>query len=225
MIAVSPQQITAIRTLASRAGLDDDTYRDLLQREAGVRSAKALSFTQAGRVIERLRASAGDRRPDGAVTGLDSSVAKKMQALWLTGYNLGLIHDRTDRAMLAFLERQTGVSHTRFLASPSDATSAIEALKVWLRRDGGVNWPLKPRGAEADILDIKRAVIEAQWQRLLDLGGRKPLADLAMLVSGLTDGLTFGELESHHYDDVQRALGRGIRAALQTRRREAGHAR
>lgn len=207
--------IATIHTLKSRAGLDDDTYRDLLEREAGCRSARQLTVIQAGRVIDRLRDAAGERGPAGAVAGLDSPVARKLQALWITGYNLGLVRDRTDRAMLAFLERQTGVSHTRFLAHPSDASAAIEALKSWLRR-AGVDWPHEGRRGEADILDIKRAVVEAQWRRLgeLDDAFGRHHRDLKVYASKVAGRRAFEEFESHHYDDVQRALGNRIRAAL-----------
>jgi phage gp16-like protein len=54
--------ISTIHVLKARAGLDDDTYRDFLERETGQRSAKHLSVTQAGRVIERLREVTGQKR-------------------------------------------------------------------------------------------------------------------------------------------------------------------
>lgn len=214
--AATSAMISAIHALKSRAGMDDDTYRDLLEREAGCRSAKQLTVIEAGRVIDRLRDAAGDRRPVGAVAGLDASpVARKLQALWITGYNLGLIHDRTDRAMLSFLERQTGVSHTRFLAHPSEATAAIEALKSWLRR-GGVEWPPEKQRGDADILDVKRAVIEAQWRRLgeLDDAFGRHHRDLTAYASKVARCQAFEEFESYHYDEVQKALGNRIRAAL-----------
>ncbi|CAM5397210.1 hypothetical protein AFEL58S_01976 [Afipia felis] len=224
MTPASSAQITAIRTLASRAGLDEDTYRDFLEREAGVRSTKALSFAAAGRVIDRLRVSSGQSSwAKGSVAGLDSPVAKKLQALWLTGYNLGLIHDRADKAMLSFLERQTGTSHTQFLSHPSEATAAIEALKSWLRR-GGVEWPLERRRGDADVIEIKRAVIEAQWARLLDLGARQPIADLKVYASKATGRQAWDQFESHHYDEVQRSLGNRIRNALRGQRGEVSHA-
>lgn len=225
MNQASAQQITAIRTLASRAGMDDDTYRDFLHREAGVRSTKALSFKDAGRVIDRLRDASGQPGwAKGTVAGLDSPVAKKMQALWLTGYNLGLIHDRTDKAMLSFLQRQTGVSHTRFLTHPSDATAAIEALKSWLRRDGGVEWPIEARRGDSDIIEIKLAVVEAQWARLLRLGAIRETADLQVYASKATRKQAWDAFKAHDYDELQRSLGRRIRKALVTPPQETRHA-
>lgn len=227
MNAASAQQITIIRTLVSRAGMDEDTYRALLEREAGVRSAKQLTRIAAGRVIDHLRGTVGQSTwAKGAVAGLDSPIARKMQALWITGYNLGLIHDRSDKAMLAFLERQTGVSHTRFLSHPSEASSAIEALKSWLRRDGGVAWPVEGRRGEADILDVKRAVIEAQWARLGEIGDAigRYAPDLTSYASKVAGRRAWDKFESCHYDAVQKALGRRLRDAITRRQREMRHA-
>jgi hypothetical protein len=38
------------------------------------------------------------------------------------------------------VKRQTGLDHTRFLRDPQDARKAVEALKGWMAREGGVVW-------------------------------------------------------------------------------------
>lgn len=219
-------QIGAIHALAAKAGLDDDTRRDFLQRETGARSTKAITTRQAAHVIDKLKSLAEGKPASGAVAGLDSPAAKKLRALWIAGYDLGLVRDRSDRAMLAFLERQAGVSHTRFLREPGQATAAIEALKSWIARDGKVVWPAREawkKDGRADFDEIaasKRAVLDAQWMKLVEIGAvepfldHKPLRDLdayAFKVAG-RNGWCFFELP--HYDEVQRALGRKLRAAL-----------
>lgn len=212
----TPRQIGAIRTLAAKAGMDEDTYRDFLDREAKVRSARQLSLAAAGHVIDKLKDMVGaPALAKGAVAGLNSPVARKLQALWIAGWNLGLIRDRTDRAMLAFLERQTGVSHTRFLSHPSDATSAIEALKDWLARAGGVVWPNDRRDDGGDVLAHKWAVLFAQWakftgQDLSDLR-KEEIASFAFKIIG-KDWRGF---DSRDLDQVQAALGRKLRAAME----------
>lgn len=214
----STSQIAIIHMLAAKARMDEDTYRSFLLREGGARSTKKLSRAAAGAVIDRLRTIV--REPvwaKGAVAGLDTPIARKLQALWLTGYNLGLIHDRTDRAMLSFLERQTGVSHTRFLHHPSEATPAVQALKSWLRRDGGVEWPIETRRDDSDIVDLKQAVLEAQWRRLIALDDTFSTRDLADFAAKITHR-RFAEFESAHFDQVQKALGVRIRAALAQRK-------
>lgn len=221
MQSATPRQISAIRTLAQKAHMDDDTYRDFLHREASVRSTKLLTVATAGHVIEKLKALSGQpTAAKGAVPGLDSKVARKMQALWIAGWNLGIIKDRTDRAMLSFLERQTGVSHTRFLQHPSEATAAIEALKEWLARAGGVDWPVDQRRDDPDVAGQKRAVIEAQWERIVSLGGAKPLEDLRDVMFKATGCAHWHQMDSRQADEIQRSLGRRLRE-LVARRLEA----
>lgn len=224
MTATAPQ-IAAIHVLAKKAGMDEETRRDFLQREAGVRSSKLLSVDAAGAVIEKLKAQTDGARAKGAVAGLDSPAARKLRALWIAGYDLGLVRDRSDRAMLAFLERQTKVSHTRFLSEPGQATAAIEALKSWLKRDGKVAWPAREawkRDGKAGFDEIaasKQAVIEAQWRRLNEAEGRQavapadPFAGLGEFAITIT-GRTREHFDLAHYDTVQKALGSKLRAAI-----------
>lgn len=205
---VGADMIKIIRTLVSKAQMDDDAYR-LFLRQWNVVSTKELTVSQGRVVIDRLKVMAGQADPaKGAVAGLDSPVAGKMRALWIAAWNLGLIRDRTDQAMLTFLRRQTGVSHTRFLKHPSEASAAIEALKSWLSRSGVV-WPLKSE----DVIEAKRAVLDAQWQRLLD-AGVDPSVTLDMFAFKVTSRLGWSNFESCHYDTVQAALGRWLRDAM-----------
>jgi hypothetical protein len=212
----SPKQIGTIHGLAGRIGMDEAERRAFMRGRAGVDSAKLLTAAQADLVIAALRNIAGDKaRPPGSVAGLDSVVAKKLRALWIAAYNLGVVRDRTDRAMLAFVERQTGVSHTRFLGEPAQGNKAVEGLKSWLAREASVTWPAKP-----DVVGNKRAILDAQWLRLVAIGAvtpfasHMPLADLdayAFRVAG-KNGWAF--LSPRDLDLVQAALGRKLRAAL-----------
>jgi phage gp16-like protein len=121
-------------------GLDDDTWRDLLERETGKRSSKDMSDRERGRVLDVLKNHGFKPASRGSRKGIEGKYAPKLQALWIAGYNLGLIRNNDDAALLAFVKRQTGIDHTRFLRFHDDASKAIEALKKWLERDGGVDW-------------------------------------------------------------------------------------
>ena len=228
-MTASPAQIGAIHALAAKAGMDEDTRRDFLARETGARSSKALSMRQAARVIDKLKSLTDGKPANGAVAGLDSPVAGKLRALWIAAYDLGLVRDRSDRAMLAFLERQCGVSHTRFLREPGQASSAIEALKSWLARDGKVKWsarePWKKDG-RADFDEIaasKRAVIDAQWLRLIEIGAvtpfrtEDPFNELERYAAKVTWKHGWRAFDLADYDRVQNALGRKLRATLAKR--------
>jgi len=154
--------ISAIHVARRDAGIDEDTARDLYQRETGVRSLREMSPGQQVRTLQALRAL--NRGP--LAHDLAGPYAGKLRALWISGYNLGVIRDRKDSAMLAFVRGQTGIEHTRFLRDAADARKAVEALKKWLSREAGVDW--------SDHADID-AVIAAQGELLhLDGDGASP---------------------------------------------------
>lgn len=215
-----------IHVLKSQLGLNDDNYRDFLQAQTGVRSSKDLSVAQAGRVIERMREVAGERPAQGAVAGLDTPIGGKLRALWIAGYNLGIVRARDDKAMLAFVERITGVSHIRFLKDARDASNAIEGLKSWLAREpAGVQWPANSE----DIIANKRAVLDAQWRRLIELGDIKAVGSVVDAMDGLQFYATkiarqnrWETMRAHDYDEAQKALGNKLRGALA---RQAGETR
>ncbi|MBK5957419.1 hypothetical protein CCR97_04240 [Rhodoplanes elegans] len=243
------KQIGAMHALKARIGLDDATYRDVLEGLTGRRSAKALTRAQAAQVIDRLKDLSGQPKghfksafasglPDelprgtgprhGGADGtlqLDGAYAAKLRALWISAHDLGIVQDRTDAALLAFVARQTGIVHTRWLRDARDAAAVIEALKSWITREAGVEWP----GREADALDIKRAVITAQWMRLVQLGvvylfvASRPLDDLDRYAFTVVGKQGWEFFDGDDYAAVQRGLGRKLRQAL-GRKSQAGKA-
>ena len=151
-------------------GLDDDTWRDLLERETGKRSSKDMTDRERGRVLEVLKNQGFKPASKASRKGLEGKYAPKLQALWIAGYNLGLIRNKEDAALLAFVKRQTGIDHTRFLRYAEDGACAIEALKGWLERDGGVDWSkdrFLPDWTQANGYRIARA----QHAKLCRLAG------------------------------------------------------
>ena len=192
MSTVSPAQIKLIHTLKSRAKIADDDYRGMLHVVAGVSSSRDLSAAAATRIIDRLKGlqtGSQARRPASkTVTG---PYAGKLRALWLSAWNLGAVRSNDDAALLAFVERQTGLPHTRFLTAPADAARAIEALKAICARHGVV-WPTN----RADVIGAKEAVITAQ-QRLLKV-------DDLTIITTITATMSL--------DEAQSALGRMVRA-------------
>lgn len=215
----SNSQLATIHTLAKKAGLDEDAYRGFLEKHTGRQSAKNLTASEAGGVIEKLREAAGEAVGK-AVAGLDTPVGKKLRALWIAGYDLGIVQARHDSAMLSFVERQTGVSHIRFLQKSRDGNAAIEGLKAWLARKGQFTWPADTRDARA----AKVAVIEAQWMTLYRIGDVQPfikddpmpdLMKYSYRVTWISDPLH--RLPEDKLDELQNALGRRLRAAIPRR--------
>lgn len=134
------KSIAAIHVAKKQLGLDDDSYRDALHRATGKSSASAMTEGERQKALEHFRSLGFKARSTGRRKPLEGRFAAKLQALWIAGWNLGLVRDRDDRALLAFIKRQTGIDHVRFLRHGQDAIKAIEALKGWLSRAGGVDW-------------------------------------------------------------------------------------
>ena len=134
--------IATIHVAKKQLGLDEDTYRAKLRVITGKFSVKDMTEEERQRVISAFRQNGFkpvERRPDGHQK-LTGPFAKKLQALWIGGYNLGVVENRDDSAMLAFVKRQTGLDHTQFLHYADDARKAIEGLKAWLHREAGVSF-------------------------------------------------------------------------------------
>lgn len=216
----SSAQIRAIQATRRAVGLDEDAYRALLG-QYGVTSTTHLTIVSARQVIDRLKGTSngiqpGSSRPASAtVTG---KYAGKLRALWISGWNLGVMRERDDHALIAFVQRQTGLQHTRFLTDPADARRAIEALKKWLAREAGVQWP-KANFTDRDMVEVlglaeeaprksapamKRAVSDAQMRRATELEVIWP--------EGCTRVTLINDPETW-----QPILGRAIRAAMKRR--------
>lgn len=162
MSAASAAQIGAIHALKAKAGLDDESYRDFLERETGSRSAKGLSIAAAIQVIDALKAMAGQAAKAKGALQLSGPYAGICRALWISGYELGVFEHREDLALAAFVRRQTGLDSPNWLRDSEPAARVIEALKAWMAREAGVKWP----GRRATPSQLKQAVIFAQ-QRLI----------------------------------------------------------
>lgn len=132
--------VAAIHVAKKDLGLDDDTYRDLLARVTGKRSAKDMSDVERRAVLDEMRRQGFKAVSNGARTRLEGRFAKKLQALWIAGWNLGVVTNRDDAALVAFVKRQTGIDHVRFLVDAAEARKAVEAIKAWLAREAGVDW-------------------------------------------------------------------------------------
>ena len=203
---------TAIQTRAIHylrrqiAGFDDDAYRDHLRARFSVVSSTALSDWQANVLIGDLRKLAGQAGGRTAANTASGPFRAILQALWISGWNLGLIASPDDRAMIKFVERQTGLTHTRFLTDPKDALRAIEALKGWLER-AGVAWP-KGRNP----LARKRAVIDAQEAII-----RLTLPAFDALTFGVLAGLPhdFAAYGDKQFDRLSEKMGRLVRERTQ----------
>ena len=158
--------------------------------------------------------SPSPRLPGGPAT-------RKLRALWNSAYNLGLIHDRSDDALGAWLRRLARLDGDAGTA-PASLDRPIQALKAWLARAAGVDWrPHLSLGQDGRVRERCRPrarVLEAQW-RLLHRRGRVRIGSEAALGAYAARYAGLGRAESHlalndaQTDALIRHLGKRIRAA------------
>lgn len=189
---------------------DEDDRRDLYQRITGKRRLREMSPGDKDNLVEELR-RLGFRNP-APQRRIDGPYGKKLQALWISAWNLGLVRDREDAALIAFVKRQTGLDSPVWLRDPASAEKAVEALKDWLRRDGGVVWG-NVTGA-AWLKDHGAKIAWAQWRKLHpDATLSEPQAFAAKVAAALArQSVSLDRLTSTDWRDVSRALGVVIRA-------------
>ena len=221
----SAAQVKCIQTLRRKAGLDDADYRGFLVHHGGKASSKELSDIAADRVIGELRKLPGAGAPPkgrAAAATATGPYAPLLQALWIAAWNLGLARSKDDAAMLAFVKRQTGLDHTRFLVDGELASRAIEGLKGWIARDGGVVWPKDGAPVHGAAIARKHAVCRAITARLVAVGGFTPFVpgtdpwpvDIATYgrACGLPAGIT--DYDAKDWDDLANLLGARLRGKL-----------
>lgn len=181
--------LATIHVAKKQLGLDDDTYRAVLNRVTGKTSSADMTETERLAVVDELRRLGFERGSTGPRRALEGRYAKKLQALWIAGWNLGVVRNRDDRALIAMVKRQTGIDHVRFVRDPADAVRAIEALKAMTAK-AGVDWSDGKHLPDYARRDGFRIAL-AQWELLEKAGVR----------SGGVDGL-----RAH----VTAAAGRGL---------------
>ena len=165
--------VVKVQIARKELGLDEETYRAILERITGQTSSAACSDAQLGRVLDEFKAKgwtpkvvAGGRqgRPARKTPPAASPVAKKARALWISLHQLGAVRDPSEAALEAFAHRQLGVDRLHW-ADQSQGYRLIEALKAMAEREG---WP-QGLGRLQDVLTLKRRLFAAQEARLTRL--------------------------------------------------------
>lgn len=120
----------------SKLCLDDDTYRSLLDTTTGKTSTKEMTLGELNKVMTRLKQlgfaptpakSAGKLKQD------SDPQAKLIRHLWLSLHALGAVKDPSEKALCAYVKRQTGIDFLAWLPSHK-ASRVIESLKKWVER-------------------------------------------------------------------------------------------
>ncbi|PRA87942.1 GemA protein [Ochrobactrum sp. MYb29] len=213
------KSIALINIAKSQLGLDEDTYRGMLHRVTGKVSLRVMTEAEKQNVIEDLKQKGFDPAAKGPLKGdrkrLEGKYAPKLQALWIAGFNLGVVTNGSDETLIAFVKRQTKLDHVRFLHEPADGYTAIESLKRWLNRAAGVSWakdPLVPDWANQPHGQI----VLAQWNLLTKAGrtNSERLAETAWSICGYDGKPILNNLKQKEWQAVMNELGKRIRASI-----------
>jgi len=147
-----------IRAIQTRrrtvSGLSEDApWRDRLEALTGLRSLRAMSAPQLTTVLDALMQRSGSANK-GPVTapqtpqpadqarrhGLRHTLTpqvRRARAIWIELAKAGVIEDRRDSALSAFITRQTGVQMGAL--TPVQANCVVDALKAIAKRHGLVD--------------------------------------------------------------------------------------
>jgi hypothetical protein len=207
--------IGAVRAASAKLGLADDDRKAIQLEETGKASMADMNPNEIGKVLDRLNR---DQKGRGLGGSAERPHIGKIRALWWTLYWLGEIAEPNDRALDAFVARQTGLSSLRFVDFRA-APSIIEAMKAMAAR-AGVKWPnptnhplMIPANAGLTIQQLERhAVIEAIWGKLFDAGKVYSGGASAFLRSSMNLGINHLLWSNRELDDAIRLLGKKLRA-------------
>lgn len=130
-----PRLIQLIHIAKSQLGMDDDTYRNMLQQLTQKDSTKLLTVGQLNRVITHLQGlgfTIKSKTNPKQVAAKDPQ-AQKIRALWRELHTLGQVTDPTEKALSAYVKRITSIESLAWL-NTQQATQVIETLKKWILR-------------------------------------------------------------------------------------------
>jgi len=145
-MGIGKKKIAVLHVAKGQLALDDDMYRDALEANAGVRSAKDLDyegfkavmkhFEKCGFKVQssRFRGSKLEHRPGMAT----NKMIRKIYASWWSLGGSYYEHGKELKALRGFLKKRFRVDHENFLTF-EQAQGVIEAIKkIALRRAQGL---------------------------------------------------------------------------------------
>ncbi|MFN4017115.1 MAG: regulatory protein GemA [Reyranella sp.] len=212
-----------IHAMAKELRLSDESYRDVIERVAGQRSAALVQDDKLYAVVQEFqRLGAGRKGPTTRRSKrpvADSAMAMRCRALWLNLWHLDELESGTEESLAAFVKRQTGREDLRF-CNAEQIAAVIEGLKDMCSRVGldmkQVGNPLVP----------KRNLVREQWARLHKAGWAKVAGDsgLAGFAHGswcTPNARSIDQMEGPHLDRLADKLGRIVRSHRLGRRHDA----
>ena len=115
--------------------MSDEDYQTMLLVRYGKDSTADLTLDELKALVAHLDDRAGQSaKPK---TSLPDAQARKIWQQWQSLHQAGEVRDKSERALNAYIKRQTGVESYRWL-NRYQASTTIEALKKWQKRVGAV---------------------------------------------------------------------------------------
>lgn len=192
-------------------GMDEDDYRQALFDLTGNTSATECSVPELDKVIAWLKSKGFQPIP--SRSSARHPMALKARALWISLYNLGVVHNPSEQALEAFAKRQLGCERLIW-ARQSDAYRLIEALKDMGRRDGWrmhsivTQKPLSPLGLQQSLCNAILIKLKAAGLAPDDWGLHDAMWKLCGIENARETGWT-----AEDYARLAQALGKKLRDA------------
>ena len=104
-----PKLIQLIHIAKHKLGIDEVTYRMILQNETGKNSCKAMTINELMRVYDHFeqagfkRTAKRHRSPASQKAKVKHNIALKIRALWIEMYKAGVIRDGSEDALNSFV--------------------------------------------------------------------------------------------------------------------------
>lgn len=205
--------LAAIHVAKKQLGLEDDDFRDVCERVTGKRSTREMNEPQRIKLVEHFREHGFKPVSKGARKSLEGKFAAKLQALWIAGWNLGVFKNNNDKAMIAFVQRQTGLDAVRFVHYPDDAEKAIEGIKGWIERKVGSVWREPSIGIIWRKTDGGK-IASVQWSILSQYSSLPEPGGFTVYVRKLLhkdDAFQLGDVTTSEWHTVMNTLGYLVR--------------
>ena len=164
--------IAKIQIARKDLAMDEDDYRQIVFDKTGRTSLKEASERDLHDVLEVMKAKGF--RPlakIGQVAAAQHPVAKKARALWISLYQLGVVHNPSEQALEAFGCKMLKCDKLVW-ANQRDGYKLIEALKDMAKRNG---WPQQDLARQKPLspIGLQSALCQAILGKLKD-GGQVP---------------------------------------------------
>lgn len=130
-------ELAKIHIARKDLALTDDVYEAMVLRASGGRATSAGDLDSAGRgrLIGALVALGWRPKSKAGARAAADAQSRMIRGLWIALADAGKVRDKAEKALRAWVEKQTGKSDLRF-CDGAEKRRLIEALKAWKAREG-----------------------------------------------------------------------------------------